>query len=267
MQKIFRLLMLLALLFGFVPVAKAAITVKPERVGVNLNFSGSSVTVTGKVPARSKVYLRITSPPVRTMLNRQGKVAGFWMSVQKTEIEGVPKVYQVYTSSSLRDLPPALRREIAGFRGALTAAKVTEKNGEEKRLLPPEEAQPFLAAIVGLYKKKGLYAVHEGAVKVENDRFTVKVLVPPGTPQGKINVTALFFKDGQVVAQEETSFTVESLGLVRWLRLLSGTNGPVYGGVAVMIAIFAGLAVGMAFGFLDRLLGRSQTGGSSAQTH
>jgi hypothetical protein len=262
----FYLLALLSLVFCvFATAAEAAMMVKPEVIGVNLNFSGTSVTVTGK--ARGDVCLQVTSSPVRVSLNRQGKVDGFWMSVQKTVVEGVPKLCQFYTSSSLEALPASLRQEIAGYRNALTGAKVIERKGEKERVLTPNEAQPFLASLVKLYEKRGLYGVHEGKVKVENGRFTAQVAVPPGTPQGDIHVTAFFFKDGRVIAREETTFTVESLGLVHWLRLLSGTNGPVYGGIAVMIALFAGLAVGMAFGFLDRLLGKGQAGGSGAHTH
>jgi hypothetical protein len=265
MRRFYWLPVLPVLLLAFTSVAGATVTVKPDRIGVELNFSGTTVTVTGTVPAGCGVCLRVTSLPVRVPLNRQGKVAGFWMSVQKTIVEGVPKVYQIYTSSRLEDLPASLREELTGYRDALAGGRVTEREGEKHRLLSLKEAQPFVAALVKLYEKKGLYAVHEGEVEVENGRFTARVAVPAGTPQGKVRVTGFFFKNGRVVAQEEASFTVESRGLVRWLRLLSGTNGPVYGGVAVMVALFTGVAVGMAFGFLDKLFGKG--GVSDAGTH
>jgi hypothetical protein len=255
------------MLFALTSVAGAAVSVAPESIGVGLNFSGSTVTVTGAAPVGSEICIRVTSPPVRVPLNRQGKVAGFWMSVQKAVIEGMPKVYQVYTSSSLQEFPESLREDLKGYRNAMVNAKVTEKKGEGERSLSAGEAQPFLTSLVDLYRKKGLYAVHEGKVEVANGRFTARIAVPAGTPQGKIDVNAFAFKGGQVVVQDSTSFTVESTGLVRWLRVLSGTDGPVYGGVSVMIALFAGLVVGMSFAFLDRLLGKDQAGGAGAHAH
>lgn len=255
------------LLLVVINAACAEISAKPGSVRVGLGFSGSTVTVTGTVPAGSEVCLRVTSPPVRVPLNRQGKVAGFWMSVQKTIIEGVPKLYHVYTSLSVEDLPVSLREQIIGYQDATTNAKVTEKREGEECVLPAGEAQPFVKSLVELYQKKGLYAVHESKIKVENGRFTAKITVPVGTPQGNINLTTFFVKNGRVVAQKETSFDVQSVGLVRWLRQLSGTDGPVYGGLAVMVALFAGAAVGMAFSFVDRLLGKGQESGEHAHAH
>ncbi|MEW6448520.1 MAG: TIGR02186 family protein [Bacillota bacterium] len=255
------------LLFAVINAACAEIGARPESVKVGLGFSGSIVTVTGTVPAGSDVCLRVISPPVRVPLNRQGKVAVFWMSVQKTIVEGVPKLYHVYTSSSVKDLPVSLRKQIIGYRDATVQAKVTEKKEGEEYVLPAGEAQPFVKSLVELYEKKGLYAINEGKIKIENGRFTADVAVPVGTPQGRIEVTSFFIKNGRVVAQKETSFDVQSVGLVRWLRQLSGTDGPVYGGLAVMIALFAGAAVGMAFSFIDRLFGKGRESGEHAHAH
>ncbi|MEW6171923.1 MAG: TIGR02186 family protein [Bacillota bacterium] len=263
----FSSIMLLTLLFALTNIAGAAVKVAPESIGVGLNFSGSTVTVTGAAPAGSEICIRVTSSPVRVPLNRQGKVAGFWMSVEKAVIEGVPKVYQVYTSSSLKNFPESLRQNLNGYQDATVNAKVTEKKEEGERSLSAGEAQPFLTSLVDMYRKKGLYAVHEGKVEVANGRFTARIAVPAGTPQGKIDINAFAFKGGQVIARENTSFTVESTGMVRWLRVLSGTDGPVYGGVSVMIALFAGLVVGMSFAFLDRLLAKGRADGAGAHAH
>lgn len=247
--------------------AWANITVVPDTVAIGLNYSGTAVTITGKVPEGSQVYLRVTSPPVRVLLNRQGKVAGFWMSVQTTVVEGVPKVYQVYTSCKLTELPASLREEIEGYHDALARAKVVEEKGEKECLLPPAEAKPFIAALASLYEKKELFAVREKSVALSNGNFKAQVSVPVGIPQGKIQVTVLAVKDGEIVGNQKGSFTVRSEGLVYWLRLLSGTNGPVYGGLAVMIALFAGVAVGMVFSWIDRILGKGATGGVETHAH
>lgn len=245
----------------------ASISVAPDVVGIGLDYSGATVTVTGKVPAGSQVYLRVTSPPVRVPLNRQGKVAGFWMSVQKTVVEGVPKLYQVYTSDKLTELPPSMQKEIEGYHDALSRAKVVEVQGEKHRLLSPAEATPFTAALASLYEKKGLFAVREKSISVRNGEFTAHLSVPVGIPQGKIQVAVFAVKDGRVVSTQEGSFTVQSKDLVYWLRILSGTNGPVYGGLAVMIALFAGVTVGMVFSWIDRLLGKGATGGMETHAH
>ncbi|MCL6558600.1 MAG: TIGR02186 family protein [Firmicutes bacterium] len=266
MRTYYWLPVLLVLLLGHAAVAPANILVEPDNIGVKLNFSGTTVTVTGTAPPGSDVCLRVTSPPVRVPLNRQGKVAGFWMSVQKTVVEGLPKVYHVYTSSKLDGFQGSLSG-IFSYKDAMSGARVIEKRGEEHRTLSTAEAQPFVKALVEIYKKKGLYAVHEGKVKIENGRFTAQVEVPAGVPQGDINVTAFVLKNGRVLDRQETSFTVKSAGVVHWLRYLSGTDGPVYGGLAVMIALFTGVAIGMAFGVLDRLMGKGQTGGSGAHAH
>ncbi|RDV81198.1 TIGR02186 family protein [Ammonifex thiophilus] len=240
-------------LLGFALPA-SALEVSPDKVGIGLNFAGDKVTVTGALPAGCNVYVEVLSPPVKVPVNRLGHVGPFWLNKQKAEIKGVPKLYQVYTSCPLSQLPPALREELEGYQKAFRKAEVYDTTGEEKRLLDRQAALPFLQFLAQEYQNKGLYAVREGAVKVTDGHFQVTVDVPPGTPQGEIQVTAHFVKNGQVVGREATSFRVESRGLVRWLRVLAGTEGPVYGGMAVMLAIIAGLGVGMGFGLLDRLL-------------
>ncbi|MGO0122906.1 TIGR02186 family protein [Desulfothermobacter acidiphilus] len=255
MRRIVQAMLACFLLVGWVLPAQAAVEVVPGKVGIGLNFAGDKVTVVGSAPEGSEVYVEVLSPPVKVPVNELGRVGPFWLNKEKVEIKGVPKFYQVYTSCPLDQLPTALREELEGYSKAFRAAQVYDTTGENKRLLSSQEAQPFLQFLAQEYQSKGLYAVRAGAVKLEGGRFQVTVEVPPGTPQGNIQVTAHLLKNGQVIARETTSFQVESQGLVRWLRVLAGTDGPVYGGLAVMLAIVAGLAVGMGFGMLDRLLG------------
>ncbi|WP_353961300.1 TIGR02186 family protein [Desulfofundulus salinus] len=86
-------------------------------------------------------------------------------------------------------------------------------------------------------------------------------------PAGENSSNGTRRKSGKVVGSQEGSFTVRSEGLVYWLRLLSGTNDPVYGGLAVIIALFAGVAIGMVFSWIDCILGKGATGGVETHAH
>ncbi|MEW5763171.1 MAG: TIGR02186 family protein [Bacillota bacterium] len=251
------------------PAGALTVRVAPELVSVNLGYHGREVLLEGEAPPGADVYVKVVSAPVRATLSQKGRVLGFWMNVRKVSVEGLPKLYQLYTPGTLADAPPVLRREgfTADYADARRAARVTEQTGNADRLLPTAAADPFVASLVQMYERKGLYAIGERAVQTRNGRFRVLINVPVGVPQGEIRAQVYAVRAGHLVAVSQTGFRVRSAGLVRQLRVLSGTDGPVYGSLAVLIALFAGALIGIFFDWLRRFLARGGTGNATIEAH
>lgn len=241
------------------------LAVSPGQVDIGLNFKGVLLEISGNAPPGSDIYLKVESPPGTMALNRKGKVGPFWMTVDNVKAENMPKIYEVFTSGSLAELPQRAKDQMAigsGYSYLKERARVTRKHETVKEELSPDDAGVYLDGLIKIYEKKGYYVINEGGLKIENGRFRATVQVPSGIPPGQTKITAYAVQGDRVVAGEEFPLQVNSTGLVRWVRTEATTNGPFYGLIAVIVALIVGLATGTLFNSLGRRKGMQADSGA-----
>ena len=78
-------------------------------------------------------------------------------------------------------------------------------------------------------------------------QFKAQLLQPVDGPLGEYRVFCYAIKDGKVQLLTEDGFSVKSSGLGDWLYRQAVTNAVVYGILAALMAIGAGLLVGVIF--------------------
>ncbi|MGQ9532708.1 MAG: TIGR02186 family protein [Desulfotomaculales bacterium] len=237
------------------------VDLQPDEVRVGLTFRGQQVQVGGQAPPGSDLYVRVTSSPGSTVnLNRKGRIGPLWMNVEHVWVEGMPRLYQVFTSAPLARLTPELEERLgidADFRQVEARARVWQREAGRRVPLAADRADEYKRALTDIYLKRGLYAVHEGAVRIEPDgRFAFTLPVPRNVPQSDLEVHVYAVQDGVLVDAGQATLQVRSVGVVGWARRQAAANGVFYGIVSVVIALVSGLAVAMTFQALDRLLAR-----------
>ncbi len=245
---------------GAPPVLAAGVTVdvEPKQIDVGLDFTGQTVEISGTVPPGSNVLITLASPARSVNLSRKGKAGFLWMNVAKAEVEGIPKMYQIYTSGKIGDLPPALQAKTGvdpEFRTVRNACTVKEISGNRERILKGEEGKEYFDALVKMYRQDHLYVVGEGAVRTNGNRFQVSVPLPPAVAFGEtlVSVYAVDAKNREILGEGKGSFTVRAVGLAGLERSAAKTNGPLYGMLAIYLALAAGLIIDLLFNYLNKL--------------
>ena len=235
--------------------AESQISVSPDKVSVGLNFRGTDLDISGDVPDNAQVYIKITSPNDGILdLSKKGKVSLFWMNVENASVTNVPKLYRVFTSRPLGEVPEKLQKELGidkDYSSVYERAEVKKHSDSGSLTLGKSEAGEFVNSMVGVFSEGGLYGINEGGVQTDKGRFKASLKLPANIPQEECQVTAYFIKDGQVIGTSEKTFKVETVGVVKWLNDLAIYDGPSYGYMSVLIALLVGSAIAFLFIFMD----------------
>lgn len=240
----------------------AGVDVSPQRVEIGLDFKWAELSVSGTAPDGSHVYIKVASPDDSVMeLAKKGKVGLFWLNVENVRVTDFPKLYQVVSSKPLDMLPEALRDDLGlnhDFSYVYSRAEVVRRSENGPVQLSGEDADEYIAALIGINKKKGLYTVRENIVDVEGAKFHASIFLPPNVPKEKCRVTVYAVSDGKLVSSKSATFEVDSVGMTRWLHRKAIYDGPMYGFMAVMIAIAFGTGVAMIFSYIENVLSGGQ---------
>lgn len=238
------------------------IVAAPERVEIDLFYSGANIEVAAQVPGGYEAAARLMVRPGRLELKRLGKKAGvLWMSVGDATFENIPVVYQVLTSAPLADM--GSQQERARWLLGYDALVPDSAPGSSLR-----------AELVGLKEHEGLFAMREGALEPGDSRnasdtplltnaaagdsplsfaagaprlLRGSFHLPARAPAGDYTLDLIGFKDQRAVHLASTALHVEQVGVVRALRELALEHGLFYGIAACLVAIVAGLLTGRLF--------------------
>ena len=218
-----------------------SLEVSPSPVRVGLFYDGVTVTVEGTVPAAERVAVVCTGGEGSVRLKRKGKVWGlFWMNTGDVEIRNVPALYLCALSGKAGEGPGAAG---AGYAFLRSRAEIE----------PPGEGTGLFGEFVRLKEAEGLYARLEGAVRLEPAgdggavRIRAELPLPPKAPPGAYTVRVLALEAGGARVLGEVPLEVKKVGAAAWITRMARQKGLVYGILAVLVALFAGLVTGVLF--------------------
>jgi uncharacterized protein (TIGR02186 family) len=219
-----------------------ALSVAPDRVGIDLLFGGADLTVRAEIPAGFEAGVRLIGPRQQVQLKRKGRIWGvLWTGVEEVTLDDVPVAYMVSTSAPLSELAAAddLASRDLGY-GAL----IRDAGGEGD----------VFRELIKLKQREGLYAESVGDLTVttggEAGRATLvaSFRLPARIPPGAYAIDVFGFQGGRVHAVGSAAVQVEQVGLARAIHGLAMQHGLVYGVAAAIVAIIAGLVTGLIFG-------------------
>lgn len=247
-----RNLFMAAVVFGLaflsVPAAQAlTCSVKPDNIPITLTYHGAQLSITGQSASGDDLIVTITSEPADTALKYKEKVGGLvWMKKGTLEFKDTPHIYMLYSTDELGRILNAedLNHNLLGYEALRAHTRIEDSGGNPADLKWFDEYIKFK-------KEEKVYDIQEGRVVrqhgVDGNTYQVDVAWPYQAPPGLYTVEVLAARDGKVVDRSSTSFEVKSVGITKFLSKMAFDQAGLYGIMAVVIALLAGLAVGAVF--------------------
>jgi len=223
----------------------ALMTVCPDRVDINAFYKGATLQIHGECPACDNVAILVRGPVEKAEFKRKGRELLLWMTVARVEIENVPVAYVLQTSGEVDDIagtPEADSLEI-GYPTLRHRIRI-----ESDKPLEGNEFDEYLQ----FKEAKELYRIEPGAVTLEaaedgKARFSSQCQIPAVVPPGEYTVNMYAFREGKLVGHEEAPLPIQKTGMPRDLTDLAFDHPALYGVVAILVAMAAGMLMGVLF--------------------
>ena len=214
-----------------------------DTINITTFYNGTTLEVSGTAPADADVVLEVSGAKKDVHLKEKGKVLGFlWMNKTDVSLENAPANYMVY----IPDVPAdkLLNTQTGIGYQALVRDIVINPASEDKAFIFGE--------YVKLMEKSGVYGIYPGTVKYgpaggETKTFSATLVVPPKMNAGTYQVRAYAVRNGAVADRTEAELTVRLQGFPAMIYSMAYDHSLLFGIMAVVIAIGAGLGIGALF--------------------
>ena len=227
--------------------APISVHVNPERIAMGTTYNGVDVFVSGNMPQDTEILIRVVGKEKSEHFKKKGKALGvLWMNLATIAIDHAPAMLLLAPSDTIDKMrieqPAAWQKLNLGF-NALKRQIAIEPATEDKDVIFDE----FLK----LKQHEGLYGIQENAVRYTaqgaESAFTATLHFPADLPQGKYEIQTYVIKDGRIIGQASSRIEAKMVGVPMFLSSLAFQHGLLYGILAVLVAIMAGLFTGYLF--------------------
>ena len=223
---------------------KIDLEVQPSTGELGFFFSGVEVRITANVDPDTEVAIVMIGPPVTLHMRRNERVFGmFWAPMGRITFEAIPSLYFLRTSADLVALAP---KEILDELGVGYESLISPKaDAETKGLLPD---------LIRLKESEGLFSSATAGTMIASElrgnrkQITAAFSLPSNAPATSYAVRLYGFRDGSLAAQGRGEFDLNTTKLVALTTSLAWEHGLMYGLLAVVVALGAGLGVGFLYG-------------------
>jgi uncharacterized protein (TIGR02186 family) len=222
---------------------------EPNLIAIGTFFNGTQLTVSGKVATENEVVVIVKGKQEELTLKKKGKAMGLlWMNLGDVHFKNVPNLYILYSSKGIMELAAsdakAWEQLGIGFEYLKKEMEIEAVQAKRNDL-----AQEFLK----LKQHQGLYAYHPGEISIGEKSGTEKsfkalVWIPPRISLGEYQVQVVEIHNGMIVGTSMDQLKVEEQGIPAMISSLAFNHSLLYGFLAVLIAIAAGLVMDFFFG-------------------
>ncbi|MGH7124758.1 MAG: TIGR02186 family protein [Vicinamibacterales bacterium] len=219
-----------------------------REISIQSNFTGIEILIYGSVDfSQTKapeqgvydVIIVIRSPSQPLVARRKERAGPIWINSPGRVFPSVPGFYAALSTRPFRAITAdATLKELGIGLANLHFGRHTEGNPEE---------ETFRSAVIRLKEKQNLFQEHDdGVVFIGRSLFRATVDLPVHVPTGRYTADVYLFRDGQLVSKTQSTLEVNKAGFEQMVYRLAFTHPFIYGVLAVVIAVLAGLA-GWAF--------------------
>lgn len=211
-------------------------------IKITADFTGARVLLFGAIENEGKVVIVVRGPTTDFTVRRKEKVGGLlWINRRNIEFASVPSFYRVLTSEPLGNwLPVEMRKRHEIGVEYLNIQPI----GAETRA----EGDAFRRALIRNMRRTERFGVDENSVKIIRGKlFRANLVLPANVATGYYNVDVLLIEGDKVRNIQSTPLQVRKAGIEDQVYRMAYDYPAVYGIVAIVIAVFAGLAANAAF--------------------
>ena len=228
----------------------AQMSVAPKVLNIDAFYNGASLTATGTAPADSQVILRFMGATCDLRMKERGKVFGImWMNLDSLTFRGVPSVCLVSSALDFESIAASADPKQQSSIKALRLSGIQDIAGIESNGLDQTTA---FNELLKLKQGEGLYSemvgnISYGPVSEGKKSFKADIPIPSRLMPGAYIVELAAVSKGAIVARARESITVNLVGFPAMISNMAFGHAALYGILATVIALLAGLAIGMVF--------------------
>ena len=229
--------------------SNVSINIEPRVITIGADYNGAQIVVKGSIPMDAEVVVQVKGDGHDTEFLKKGHVLGvLWMNTGSVTFHNLPQVYMIYLPESISisqlSSDPQLRQLKTGFVSLERNTAITPEEKGERGFLFQE--------LFKLKTTEGLYVEQEKAVTYQpaNDgmkAFTCAINIPCKIKPGSYTITTSLLKNKTLFHSEESPIKITEIGFPAFITGLAFQHGTLYGVLATLIAIIAGLLMGVLF--------------------
>lgn len=223
--------------------------VSQHEVQVRQGFTGTQLLLYGAIldPGGTRagrdydIVVVLKGPTQAIRLREKQKIAGIWINADSTDFRSVPSFFAVASSRPISDIVDD--RTAAIYELGLPWLQLSPAGA-----IDPKEQARFLAGLVDLKKRQGLYSQNDGGVSVsEQVLYQARIALPSSVQVGTYTAETFAIAKGQVIASATAKVEVRKLGFERFVALFAEQQSVLYGLLAVAVSVFMGWVAGRFF--------------------
>ena len=210
-------------------------------VAITTGFAGTDVLLFGATEKGGDVIIVVVGPTGREIVRRKSRIAGIWINDDELALEDVPSFYGLAASKPIEMLlsPAAMRRHGIG---------VQYMSLKPERKINDDDLAEFRAGFLRNKILNGLYTVRPRDVIFLGQRlFRSSIYFPANVPTGTYKVQVFLVRDGRVVSAQTTPLIIAKVGIGARIYQFAHNSSVLYGIIAIVIALLAGLFAGVVF--------------------
>ena len=216
------------------------IAVQPDQIFIGATFNGTDILVSGRIPTDTEAVIRITGHEEDSRLKKKGRVMGIlWMNLGSVEFHNIPSVFLLYKSKNADN-------QQSGETGIDAVRRKVDIVSEY------QDKDVLFDEFVKLKQKSGLYNTVENGIQYEKEKnglksFSAALKLPSALPQGDYKLEVFALAGGDIAGYSQKSLNVKQAGMPAFIADLAFDHGTLYGILAVIVAVIAGLLTGTIF--------------------
>lgn len=213
-----------------------------HQIQITTGFVGTDVLLFGTVDLGSNVVVVVRGPEEQTTVWRKSRFAGIWVNDRRVIFERVPSFFAVRSSAPLAEIASETTRMRHGM------------GAEFLRLRPEEDTigeatvSAFRNALIRNKEREGLFATGGDQITfLGGQLFRTRLHFPANVPTGFYDVEVFMLQDGRVVHAQTTPLIVRKAGLGADVFFFAHNYSAIYGIIAVLLAVAAGVIAAFVF--------------------
>ncbi len=229
----------------FSVIAKPAslnLNISPETINITTFFAGEKMTISGEIPSKDDIIIEVSGHDSKNEFDIKGRRSGLWMTTGQVNIDQVPQLYILLLPQG-KDWEHRIESLGLGMMQLKTRMK-TSSTGE----MPLDIFDMFIK----LKKSQSLYdevfqATTYSPASNGKKKFISICKLPSSIRAGKYTIKTTIITPGNEQTSIMTDFNVKEVGFIKLVDDLSSNHRIIYGIIAVIIALMAGLIMGIVF--------------------
>lgn len=211
-------------------------------VAITTGFTGTDVLLFGATDGPGDVVIVVRGPSKDVTIRRKDRVGPIWANSEALALRDVPSFYHVASNRDIKEFTSDRVRALYG----IGVENLKLKFADSRQ--PKDVQKEYADALIRLNADLGLYNRENGKVSLLANRlFRAQLHFPANVPTGAYEVGIYLFRNGDVVSGEFVPLIISKTGIGAEVYDFAHNLAPLYGILAIIIAVLAGWAAEAAF--------------------